>query len=525
MSDPQKHDADAAPSDDVVAENSELDTSDQETAEEEKPAKLQLEVKIDKRGTCQRHITVVIPREDIDRYLDKEFGELAGTAQVPGFRPGRAPRKLIEHRFRKDITEKIKGSLVIDSIAQISEDEDLSAISEPDFKLDAVEVPEKGPMTFEFDLEVRPEFDMPQWRGLTIQKPVHEFNAEDVDRALQNVLSRQGKLIPVEGPASAGDYLSTKLTFKDGERVLSRADQETIRIRPLLTFRDGKIEKFDEALVGVCAGETRTAEAVLTEGVLDESLRGKKITAVFEVQEIKRLELPELTPELLETIGNFQSVAELRDVIKENLERRLEYHQHQNARDQITTALTAGAQWDLPPEMLRRQGRREMQRALMELQRAGFSDEEIRARENELRQDIQANTARALKEHFILERIAEEQEIEPAEGDYDAEIELIAAQTERTPRRVRARMEKEGLMDVLRNQIIERKVIEVILSHAQFEEVPYTPEGAATAEAIDQAAAGEAEPEIPEAQPETAHAKHEEHEEGAPASSEAPGPA
>ncbi len=139
--------------------------------------------------------------------------------------------------------------------------------------------------------------------------------------------------------------------------------------------------------------------------------------------------------------------------------------------------------------MLQRQSHRELQRAAMELQRSGFSDEEIHAHENSLRQNSMARTARALKEHFILERIAEEEEIEVAEEDYEAEIRLIAAQSGESPRRVRARLEKSGSMDVLRNQIVERKVIERILDHASFKETPYefrrTDE-----EAIDHAAGG-----------------------------------
>ena len=109
----------------------------------------------------------------------------------------------------------------------------------------------------------------------------------------------------------------------------------------------------------------------------------------------------------------------------------------------------------------------------MELQRSGFSEEEIRAHENDLRQNSMASTAQALKEHFILERIAEEEEIDADEDDYESEIRLIAAQSSESPRRVRARLEKAGSMDVLRNQIIERKVIDVILAHATFKEVPY----------------------------------------------------
>ena len=168
------------------------------------------------------------------------------------------------------------------------------------------------------------------------------------------------------------------------------------------------------------------------------ALRGKQVAAMIEVLEVKKLEMPELTPEFLESLGGFESEADLRDVIKDNLERRLDYEQHQRARDQITAALTEAADWDLPSELLARQSRRELERAVLELQRSGFSEDEIRAHENEIRQNSRAATARALKEHFILERIAEDEGIEIEDGDYDAEIDLIAAQSGESPRRVRA---------------------------------------------------------------------------------------
>jgi trigger factor len=125
----------------------------------------------------------------------------------------------------------------------------------------------------------------------------------------------------------------------------------------------------------------------------------------------------------------------------------------------------------------------------MELRRSGFSEAEIRARENMLRQNSTTSTATALKEHFILERIAEEEKIDVDEGDYDKEIFLIAAQSGESPRRVRAQLEKRGLMDVLRNQIIERKVLELVQSEAKFKDEPYVPEKSDT-EAISMAAGG-----------------------------------
>jgi trigger factor len=125
----------------------------------------------------------------------------------------------------------------------------------------------------------------------------------------------------------------------------------------------------------------------------------------------------------------------------------------------------------------------------MELRRSGFSEADIRARENQLRQNSMVATAAALKEHFILERIAEEEGIEAEETDFESEIGLIALQSNEPARRVRAQLEKRGLMDVLRNQIVERKVLSLVESEARFEDTPVTM-SRDRVEAIDFAAGG-----------------------------------
>ncbi len=474
----------------------ELDAKEEDG--EEEPERLDLEVNVKQKSACERHITVTVPREDIDRYFDKEFSDMMPKAQVPGFRPGHAPRKLVELRFRKEVGDRVKGEVLMDAISQVNEEEHLAAISEPDLDAEAIELPEEGPLTFEFRLEVRPEFDLPKWKGLTLQKPVRDFSSADVDEALKNLLSRYGRLVPFDGPAETGDYLTCNLAVRHGDQVLSEASEAVIRIRPVLSFRDARIEGFDQAVIGAEAGQTRQATARLTQDAPNEKLRGEEVSASFEVLEVKRLELPDLTPSFLEDMGGFESEAELRDAILDNLRRRLEYRQRQQAREQISALLTESADWDLPPDLLKRQSQRELERAVMELRRSGFNDDEIRAHANELRQNSMASTARALKEHFILERIAEEEQVDVTEEDFDAEIALIAHQAGENPRRVRARLEKEGRMDVLRNQIVEGKVIELILKHAEFKEVPYQPESA-EAEAIDHSAGGEP-PDIPEAQ-------------------------
>jgi trigger factor len=457
--------------------------------EVEVAAKLDLEVQIASRSSCQRHITVTISRADIERYMGKAFTEMAPKASVPGFRAGRAPRKLVEARFKKDVVEQIKGSLVVDSLTQISEDYDLSPISEPDFDPMSIVVPDDGPMRFEFDIEVRPEFDLPNWKGLKIGRPVRKFTEADVERELQNVLSESAKLVAKDGPAVLGDFVQVDIAFKQGSETLNGAQNEVVRIRPVLSFRDCNVNGFDKLMKGVVAGETRVGETQLTDDAPNPALRGQKLQVEFQVKEVRKVELPAITPALLEELGNFESEEALRATLRASLERKLEYLQHQQARDQILAALTVGANWDLPPAMLKRQYGRELERAVLELKRNGFGDREILAYENTLRQNAKASTERALKQHFILERIAEEEHLEDLPEDYTAEIKLIAEQSNESPRRLRAKLEKRGQMDALRNQIVERKAIDLILEHAVFNEIQQEPDADA-AEAIDQAAGG-----------------------------------
>lgn len=457
--------------------------------QDDAPEPLQLEIQVEKPSACQRHVTVTISREDVDRYYDDAFSEMMDEVSVPGFRPGRAPRKLVESRFRKEATEQIKGSLLMDSMAQVNEEQEFAAISEPDLDLDAIEVPAEGPMTFEFDLEVRPEFDLPEWKGLTIERPAADFTDAQIDRQLRAMLDQYGRRVPTSEPAREGDYLTVNIVTEGDGHVIHRAVEQSVCIHPTLSFRDGRIEQFDKLMDGTKAGETREAKMTLSGDAPNEDWAGKEVTVKFEVLDVKKFEPPELTDDLLDELGGFEGEGDLRDAIRNSLERQLEYEQQQRVRQQITNTLTEAANWELPPELLERQSQRELERAVLELRRSGFSEADIRTYSNDLRQNSREKTAQALREHFILERIAEEEDIDATDADYDREIQLIALQSGDSPRRVRAQIEKQNLMDALRNQIIERKVIEAVREHAKFTEVKFKPQGGEVA-ALEVAVAG-----------------------------------
>jgi len=461
--------------DETTADTQSLESAAAEAAEAagdeaEAPQKLSLAVEIETVGPCKRHVKIRVPRADIDRYYDLSVGELVSSAAVPGFRTGHVPRKLVERRFRKEVADQVKQRVLMDSLDQVAEEHELDAINEPDLRVDKLTIPEEGDFEYEFDVEVRPEFDLPDYSGLTIERPVREITDADIQAYRERFLSQFGQHKDIDTPAEPGDFVVANLVLRHKGEMLQRIENEMIRIRPTLRFQDAEITGFDTLMTGVKAGDKREATATVSEESERIELRGETVQIEFEVTGVERLELPELTKDFLQSIG-VESEEELTNEIRKVLERQLTYEQRQRAREQVLEKITESADWDLPESLVRRQVENALRREILEMQQAGFTDQQIRARENELRQRSLTTTRQALKEHFVLDKIAREEKLDVSPNDIETEIYLMAMQRGESPRRVRARLEKQGMIENLSAQILERKAIDVVLSRAVYKDV------------------------------------------------------
>ncbi len=433
--------------------------------------KLSLEVKVEKTGPCKRHVSVKVPRKDLDFYYEAALKDLVKNAAVPGFRAGHVPRKLVEKRFKKDVSDHVRQQILVDSLEQLAAEHDLDAINEPDLAVADLILPETGDFEYEFNVEVRPEFDLPNYKGLTIKRPVKTFGDEDVNDYLKRLLTSFGSYSPVDHPVEAGDSVRADITITYQGEMLGRHADRQIAVKPTLALADAELKGFDELVKGAVPGDKRVGEATVSLEAADVEMRGEKVQIAFEILEVLSRGDAELNESLLSTFGA-ESEDGLRSSIRETLERQLKYTQRQSARTQVLEKITESANWDLPESLVRRQVENAMRRELLEMEQAGYAPEAIRARENELRQNAISNTRKALKEHFVLDKIATDEKLDVTPEDMETEIYMMAMQRGENPRRIRARLEKQGLMENLAAQILERKAIDIVLDSATYEDEP-----------------------------------------------------
>tara|TARA_R110002095_G_scaffold216295_1_gene212868 strand:+ start:592 stop:2064 length:1473 start_codon:yes stop_codon:yes gene_type:complete len=443
------------------------DATAEETVSADSEYKMSVTAKIDEVGPCKKHVTVTVPRTDIDHFYSESVSELGGQATVPGFRVGHVPKKLVEKRFRQELTDQVKQRVLMESLELIAEDNDLDPINEPTIDVESLEIPEEGEFQFEFEVEVRPDFKLPEYKGLKLERPVREIADKDIDEYLNRFLNQYGEMEEREGPAETEDYLEVSIKFEHDGKPLSEVNELVIPLRPILRLQDAEIKDFGELMAGVKTDDTRETELEVSEEAEQIEMRGEKVKATFTVKSVKFIQVPEINEELLEKVGA-DTEEELREEVKNILERQVTYEQRQTTRSQVLEKITESADWDLPESLVTKQVENALRREILEMQQAGFSRQDIQARENELRQQAISSTRKALKEHFVLDKIAASENLEVQPSEIDMEIYYMAMQQGESPRRVRARMVKSGMIENLEAQLRERKAVDVILEKAEY---------------------------------------------------------
>ncbi len=436
-------------------------------------AKLVQTVEIKDVGPCKKHVKVTVDRGAIDKRFNEKFTELTRSdqPQVRGFRPGKAPRKMIEKQYYESVAEEIKSQVLMASLEQLAEDQTIAPLSPPEFDPTKVDIPKEGPFIYEFDIEVRPEFELPAYKGIKLRRPIHVYSTDEVEAEKKRLLEPYGQVVPKE-PAVAAlfDTITADVTISFKDKEINKLSEVQVKVEPQLALSDGIAADFGEKMAGATPGDVRVIDITLSQETTVEQLRGQKVQATFTIKDVKTTRPPELTQELLEESFGVSTSEAFTELVQAVLERRLEYTQRRSAREQVLATIAAAAAWELPQDMLRKQARKTLARKMMEMRNSGMDDDQIQGRRRILEQDVLKNTADALKEHFVLQKVAEVEKIEIEEEDIDAEIDRIAEQSGESFRKVKARLEKEDLIEAVAADLLERKALDLIIANATYED-------------------------------------------------------
>jgi len=436
----------------------------QELPEAEKP----FAVDVADAGTLRKKVTITVPRKRINEKFNEIFGELAKSAQVPGFRAGHAPRRLIEKRFAKDAGSDVRNALVGESLQWTATNVKMQTIGEPTIDLEAIELPDNGDMAYSFEIEVAPEFELPNLEGIAVKKVKLETTDQRVEEQLDMFRQRGVTYEPTTEATSAGDVVTADVTVT-GEGIDHDQKGSVMRVAP------GQVEGLPLVDLGTQLADKKPGDSIevavkVPEAHANEAWRGKDATVAITVKEVRRRILPELNDAFAQQMG-YDTVDDLRNLVRRGLSARMEQEVSSNMRDQVAQYLLESTQFELPEQMAARHADIALRRQFINLMQMGIPQEKIEENMAELQARSTEISRRELKLQFILGKIADKRELKVEEGEVNARIAAMAREQNRRPERLRQELQADGTIGVIEDRIREEKALDSLLEQATITEV------------------------------------------------------
>jgi trigger factor len=460
---------------DQSKEHHEMAEEKQQSSEdlEVQDTELKNTVTVEDVGPCKKKVSVEVPAEKVKQITDDQYSELGRQAIVPGFRKGRAPRRLLEKRFGKETTEQVKLKLLADASDAAIKDQKLDILGEPDIDYEKIELPEEGPMKFDFEVEVRPQFELPDLKGIPIERPKLDVTDEQVNGELERLCRYAGIWTPrsEDEAVEAEDQVIADVVLKvEGIEEEEKHDNIEIYVRPTSFVGPVPVEKLDELLIGARTGDTKQTSVEVPKTFFREQYRDKKVQVEITVKDIKYLKPAQIDENFLSNYG-VDSEQELREQIRTSLQARLERQIRLGMVEQVYKYMLGKTDFELPTDVAAAYSMTLLRRQYANLLSRGLPREQLEEQMDQLRAGSEQRAKEQLKIFFIMDKVAEKLEVEVSDEELNGQIAALAVQQGQRPERLRQEMERNGSLEQYRQQIRDEKCVEKLLESAEVTEV------------------------------------------------------
>jgi len=434
--------------------------------------------KVEDVSSVKKTLHIEIPQDEVVRELDKAYNQLKKSARVKGFRPGKVPRSVLERMFKKDVHADVSSRLIQSSFIDAIKQTELKIVGNPE--LDPPELAADRSYKYIATVEITPEIDTIDFKGLKLKRTLHEASDEEVDiqlKSLQKGMAKQQK-IAEDRPVKKEDFVSIDLEgFQNGEPVpeFAQADNFNLHIGKALISKD-----FDNRLIGMKPGDTKSFSIKFDKEFPNEKLANREIDFKVVLNEIRQEILPPIDDALAQKAGPYQTLDELKKVILDNLKQGYQKRIEQELNEQIFTRLIAATEFEVPDAMVEM----ELQGIIEEAERSfayrNTSLEEMGLSKETIAEKYRDTALKQVKRHLILGKIIDQESLKIDDDELESGLKEMAENFNQPLEDIKSYYDQnQDKLGYFKHTLLEKKAIKLIIDSSTITDVkPETPDKA-----------------------------------------------
>ncbi|MDQ3907940.1 MAG: trigger factor [Acidobacteriota bacterium] len=419
----------------------------------------------------RKELKIEIGADEVRAEFDRVSRQFAAGANVPGFRRGHAPVSVVRSRYKNEIRGEVVQNLVPRAVQNALVESGLNVLGEPEIHLD----PDSGldklgesPLAVHAHVEVLPDVQLGQYRGIEVGRRVRPVTDETVDRMLEDLREQSASLEPVEDRgAQDGDTVTVNFVGK----YIEPASDEDIKADEVdvVLGGEGVLQDFTDQLTGAREGDAKTFRVKYPEDFSSKGLAGKEIEYTATVLSVRRKHLPEMDDEWAKSFGEegIETLDALRARLREQLEERARAESDHRVRDDLIRKLTGAHRFELPESLVEYQSRRLLETTVRDMMQRGVDPRQSGFNWEGMQGIFRSRAEEDLRGSMLLERIADAENIEPTDEEISQEIESIAAASRQTPEQVKAALTKQGGERSIADRLRHRKALDLLVDNAK----------------------------------------------------------
>ncbi len=438
------------------------------THDDEEQEKLEPKVETQEVGPCKIKVRIEVDAAKVKDRIDHKYQDLNEKMQFPGFRPGKTPRNIIERKYGKSILDDVKFELLSQSFEEAKEANKLEPLGEPEFDPEKIEVKEGAAFGYEFTIEVKPSFDLKNYKGVKVAKQAIAVEETEIDQHLDEIREHKAELVPAEDGAKEKDAIVADFELVVDGTSHDKTENGQVNLMPNISFYGRELPDFSKSVEGHKAGDVVEYPIDLPADFKHKAIAGKKGVIKTTLKTVKRRKLPEVNAEFAKSF-DCDTVQELRDDVKKRLLKAKEREAKEKMGDAIVETLIKENDFKLPEGYVKTQGEALEKRARAELTMHGAAKEKV---DEEVSKQLEGSKDRiesAIKEELILDQIASKEKLFVTEEEVEDRLFKMANEMGQPVAEVRAYFEEHGYLAHIRRTMRREKVRELLVEKALVE--------------------------------------------------------